>query len=809
MSGPGRGVGPLTPTETRRAMNLNIVLGSLGTTWAAVAAPGVVLNPFFVNHLGATGRELGMLTAAIQVASVFNLLSIVIYAGIGRVKAFWIATTLVQRLYGFVPAAVALAAWRGAAVAPGAVAITIGVAVGWSLAHLSVSGWYTWVTNYVPEDTRATFFGRRSAVLNTVSVVAITAVTVLIDQFEGRDLFLAYFWIFLVAGVAGVADIAFAVLIPEPRRRTAAAAAPDGARAATFSWRDFTEPVRNRNFLVFTLSISLWGFSTTVLSPFIAPYITAPDGIGAPNAWLGIMNAITQLAVAATATGWGMLADRFGRKPVVLLGALHPLIWVAYFFLTPNNYVFILPVAALGLGLLAPGINGGAEQLMLTLATERNRTAYVAWYVAIAGSVPSLGALLGGYLSDLMKGMHLVLGPFVVGGFQVMTLVCFALVLGSFFLLARIREGHEKPMGFVLGQIATPSIFRTFLNIGVLGRPEASDRVARALRTTEAASGAIALSEIIVRLDDPDVEVREEAAKALGRIGSADAVDALLRHLTDPFSIIRAQAARALGRIGDRRAVEPLVAGLGDPSEELQEACCQALGRMGAREALAPLLGLLASERSDRVAAAAGDAMSRLGAFEAALDLLPRMHATANRGLRRQFAIALGNLLGKPGAFYPYLTGDRASRAATLSRLLAESQRNVTAILNAASESFESSNTREAVSTAMADLYHAVESLDYLRIALRVHDVALGVCRRLAGNDLPEDEALGFAFMHSARLGLGLWFAGEVKSRHHGESGGPAGAGDAPVRGDADLLEIEAALGVYFLASYQESSETQ
>lgn len=68
----------LTPTKSRRAMDLNIALGSLATIWSAVAAPGVVLNPFFMNRLGATGGQLGLLTAVIQVASVLNLLSIVV-----------------------------------------------------------------------------------------------------------------------------------------------------------------------------------------------------------------------------------------------------------------------------------------------------------------------------------------------------------------------------------------------------------------------------------------------------------------------------------------------------------------------------------------------------------------------------------------------------------------------------------------------------------------------------------------------------------------------------------------------------------
>ena len=75
--------------------------------------------------------------------------------------------------------------------------------------------------------------------------------------------------------------------------------------------------------------------------------------------------------------------------------------------------------------------------------------------------------------------------------------------------------------------------------------------MARTLRRIDGEDGELVLREIVARLDDPSAEVREEAARALGRIGSREATEALAARLADPSSPIRIEAARALGGIGD------------------------------------------------------------------------------------------------------------------------------------------------------------------------------------------------------------------------------------------------------------------
>ncbi|HEV3339587.1 MAG TPA: HEAT repeat domain-containing protein [Pirellulales bacterium] len=81
--------------------------------------------------------------------------------------------------------------------------------------------------------------------------------------------------------------------------------------------------------------------------------------------------------------------------------------------------------------------------------------------------------------------------------------------------------------------------------------------------------GDAAVPALIETLEDPDDEVRAQAAQALARMGAtaAPAVDALVRALNDPNEEVRRGAARALGQIGSEadEAVPALIDAIKDP----------------------------------------------------------------------------------------------------------------------------------------------------------------------------------------------------------------------------------------------------
>jgi HEAT repeat protein/protein-S-isoprenylcysteine O-methyltransferase Ste14 len=126
------------------------------------------------------------------------------------------------------------------------------------------------------------------------------------------------------------------------------------------------------------------------------------------------------------------------------------------------------------------------------------------------------------------------------------------------------------------------------------------------------AEGEPALGSLLDLLGDPDPELRQIAARGLGRIGSERAVDPLLDSLADDDENVRHWSISALGEIGDPRAVETLLALLDGDAPPHRGAAADALGRIGSAAAVEPLIAVLDDPRP-WVRAAVVEALGRLG----------------------------------------------------------------------------------------------------------------------------------------------------------------------------------------------------
>ncbi len=521
-------------------------------------------------------------------------------------------------------------------------------------------------------------------------------------------------------------------------------------------------------------------------SPFQAPYMTAADSIGARNVWLGIMTVISQLTWVAIAPLWGFVMDRYGRKPAVLMGFLVGITSLCYVFLTKGNYVYLLPLLSLAAGFFGPAFWEGSNQLMLTLAPRERRVVYISWYNTIIGSVSALGPLAGGILSDLLSGFRLRVGPMEFRGFHVGQLVSFVLLGMAALAIRRVKEGAGRPVANLVSQFASAGVFRSYASLGALTRDSSDPRVARTLRRIDGEDGELVLREIVARLDDPSAEVREEAARALGRIGSREATEALAARLADPSSPIRIEAARALGGIGDERAVPPLVRCLAVGSPELRAACAEALGSIGGEVAQSALAYSLIDEEEHSVLAMLAEAVTKsagteegegpMEVLEAVQELFPRFADARNAALKRQYAIAVGNILGHPGEFYRFITGEATSRQARCRTLFASFRLRVEPVLGSSSEA-------RGLLDELGRCIEAERGREALAACLGINGLVMG---RLFGALAEEPDFYKAAGRADMRLGAWAWLAGIAARKS--------------VLDEASSL-ILALLGLYYLGS--------
>ena len=217
-----------------------------------------------------------------------------------------------------------------------------------------------------------------------------------------------------------------------------------------------------------------------------------------------------------------------------------------------------------------------------------------------------------------------------------------------------------------------------------------------------------------MRLDDPDSTVRSEAAEALGRIGGIQAEEALISHLNDQTSPVKVPAAKALGTMSSQKAIPFLIEALSAKSEDLQEAAVLSLGNIDSDDARNSLLKTIRSNAGEAIKASSAIAVSQQKVWEAAGDILYLMRHASNWILKRQLSIAMANLLGNPGGFYQYVSGNRDNNSLKIQQLFSEVEKYILALKK---QSGQSKSQRTDFKDRLNILKGSYDSEDYIATA--------------------------------------------------------------------------------------------
>lgn len=154
-----------------------------------------------------------------------------------------------------------------------------------------------------------------------------------------------------------------------------------------------------RNLTVVWLGCFLTGAAFSLVMPFLPLYVEqlGVTGHSELNLWSGIVFSITFLFSAIASPFWGGLADRKGRKIMLLRSALGMAIVMLLMGMAQNIWQFLVLRALLGvLGGFVPNANA-----LIATQVPRNKSGWALGTLstgAVSGAL--LGPLVGGLLAD-------------------------------------------------------------------------------------------------------------------------------------------------------------------------------------------------------------------------------------------------------------------------------------------------------------------------------------------------------------------------------------------------------------------------
>lgn len=225
------------------------------------------------------------------------------------------------------------------------------------------------------------------------------------------------------------------------------------------------------------------------------------------------------------------------------------------------------------------------------------------WHLAIAFVVLLLIVHLNNYHAFVAIGYIIVVAFAIVGAYvyhrRIVQSAVYKMPVTSLPIIEEPTEPAEPivdEMTEVAGReldIDEPLLLSASIAVLQNKTPKVRKKVIRALGSLGSAE---AITTLITTLGDPSEQVRAETVKVLGNIEEKSIREPIKCLLYDESAEVRAAVVAALAKLRDKDTLSILTHALEDKAAEVRESAAEALGTIGNKKTVAPLVRKLRDE---------------------------------------------------------------------------------------------------------------------------------------------------------------------------------------------------------------------